>query len=516
MSKSLFSNSFSFKRYNHKYLLFILLLILNLVIRLPSIPHEKGYDSFFIHSLANSLSTYGNAEWWLNWMSVFGFYPYSYASAVPFILSGFSQLSGIGMENTILIFCILIGFLGIFTSYILAGQLFEGYLSKYIAGLFFSIAAGVMLFTTWEASARGLFMVMFPFYLFLLFKKYTTIKSIFLITICLIFQFSVHHYAFFLIVLSIAFLCLQFARRFLPFIFKEPYMTYLFGVFLIGVFLMPFFTRFLISSGSRYGWIITSFITNARQTGPIIFFAISGVIYLLFKNKSKNDVLLLSFIVALLPTLYSHIYGPFIFLLPIVLLATIGFGNLLKASMATKKKLFYMFCIFSIVSFISFSSYYNHYRTGASDEFWYLTEDVYLAGLWGEKYIPDNSRALDVGFETGRMFAISNGHPIMPSSGAVSLAYGWINESNIQVTKNPPTSLTYYFDGPYSTKQGTTFLGSIEWLRMTASKMEHLNGYDYFVEDKYYYKPVKQLVYSESSESNLIYDSQTIAIWDIS
>ena len=73
----------------------VLLLLLNIIIRIPSIPHEKGYDSFFIHSLANSISYAGVAQWWINWMSVFGLYPYSYASAVPFTLSGISQLTGI-------------------------------------------------------------------------------------------------------------------------------------------------------------------------------------------------------------------------------------------------------------------------------------------------------------------------------------------------------------------------------------------------------------------------------------
>ena len=42
-----------------KIKLLFLLFLLNLIIRIPSIPHEKGIDSFFIHSLANSISLFG-------------------------------------------------------------------------------------------------------------------------------------------------------------------------------------------------------------------------------------------------------------------------------------------------------------------------------------------------------------------------------------------------------------------------------------------------------------------------
>ncbi len=45
----------------NKVTLFALLIILNIVIRIHSISHEKGNDSFFIHSLANWITIYGQA-----------------------------------------------------------------------------------------------------------------------------------------------------------------------------------------------------------------------------------------------------------------------------------------------------------------------------------------------------------------------------------------------------------------------------------------------------------------------
>ncbi len=149
-----------------KVTLLSLLVILNFVLRIPSIPHEKGRDSFLVHSLANSITYFGQAEWWLNWLSVFGLYPYSFASAVPFSLSGVGQLTGIEMEKTILIFSIIIGLLSIFIVYVLAGTVYNDFLFKFIMAFLYSASSGIMLFTTWEISSRGPFII----FMALLFK----------------------------------------------------------------------------------------------------------------------------------------------------------------------------------------------------------------------------------------------------------------------------------------------------------------------------------------------------------
>ena len=68
--------------------LFVGLIALNIILRIPTVPHEIGFDSFDIHILANSISAFGEARWWVHPLSVVGFFPLSYASSVPFILSG--------------------------------------------------------------------------------------------------------------------------------------------------------------------------------------------------------------------------------------------------------------------------------------------------------------------------------------------------------------------------------------------------------------------------------------------
>ncbi|ABE51688.1 hypothetical protein [Methanococcoides burtonii] len=488
-----------------------LLLLLNFVIRIPSIPHEKGYDSFFIHTLANSITINGTCEWWINWLSVFGLYPYSYASAVPFMLSEIAQMTGLEMEKAILVYCIIAGLLGMFTSYLLAGQIYNDFKFKYIMSLFFSLAPGVMVFTTWEVSTRGLFIVLFPFFIYLLLRIDKTIKKYILLTICFVLLFATHHYAYFLIPVIVVYFSLNILKKVNIPHFKKNHLNYIFSFAIIALILVPFFERSLVESGSRYAWLIDALITNIRYTGPALILAFGGLVYLLQKKKSFNEIIFLSLLILFLPTIYSLTYGPYFLVLFIVFLASISFGNILNSLAIHKNKLFALFVISIIVFSVAFSSFYNHNRTGDSESYWYMPHETYTAGIWGKNYIPDNSYGLDTAFETGRLFAISEGHPITPSLGPGNLAYGFIDKNDIQYTKNSPFSKQYYFDGPYSSK-GSTYSGRVEWLRQYGKNIEDLEEYTYFVEDKYYYKPIVNIIHSES---NKIYDATRIALWEI-
>lgn len=493
-----------------KLILLSLLVLLNLVIRIPSIPHEKGYDSFFIHSLANSISIFGDAQWWIHWLSVFGFYAYSYASAVPFILSGMHQLMGIEMEIVILIYCVITGVISIFTAYILAGKFSSNFMFKYGVALFFSIAPGVMLFSTWEVSTRGIFIVLLPLFIYLFLSKIGLIKKLILISFLCVFQFAVHHYAFFLIPIIGSYLTIFILDKTSYLKKLNSYSTYLLIILMLILISLPFFTRSLVESGSRYNWLITSSISIVRQVGPALILAIAGFIYtLLKKDKSRMDLFMLSILILLIPVVYSHTYGAYILLLFIVLFTGFSFSNI--AFIMPQKKLIPFVFVFIIILSVSFGSYYNHYRTGESDAYWYMGHETYVAGMWGRNHVPSNSYGLDTAFETGRMFAISEGHPITPSLGPGNLAYGFINREEIQYERHTFLEKTFYFEGPYTVKQGTSVAGKMEWLRQTARTVNDLRGFDYFVQDKYYTKPVTSVV---SQYYNKVYDSPRMAVWN--
>jgi hypothetical protein len=493
-----------------KSALMLLLVLLNLVIRLPSIPHEKGYDSVFIHSLANSISIYGDAQWWVNWLSVFGFYAYSYASAVPFTLSGMQQTMGIEMELIVLIYCVITGILSIFTAYVLAGRIFSSFIFKYCFAFLFSIAPGVMLFTTWEVSSRGLFIVILPLFIYLLISNIDISKKVALVVVLLLFQFSIHHYAFVLIPIMVVYLSLLFVHKSKYSSFLYKYSVYVIPFILFVFIMLPFFSRSLVSSGSRYGWLLISAKTLLRQTGPLLFISVAGYVSTLFKrNISSTELFLLVIFTLFIPAIYSHTYGAYLLLVFLIFLMSVALFNVTK--IPNKKILTSLIVILMILSTVIFTNYYNHYRTGSSDSYWYMGDDTYMAGAWGKTYVPDNSYGLDTAFETTRVFAISAGHPITPTIGAGNLAYGFINESGIEYVKVSFLDKDFYFEGPYVVKGGTTVAGSMEWIRQSSTTdINDLRAFDYFVQDTYYHKPVMNVV---SQYYNKIYDNPRVVMW---
>lgn len=496
-----------------KVLLMILLLLLNIIIRIPSIPHEKGYDSFSIHSLANSVSIFGKAQWWINWQSVFGLYPYSYASAVPFTLSGITQTTGIEMEKTILLYCVTTGLLSVFIAYIFAGRIYKEFTFKYLMTLFFSLASGVMLFTTWEVSARGLFIVLFPLYMYILMKDNIHLKKLLLLPLLFIFIFATHHYAYFLIPPTVMYVVFGKIKTMKLPRFKETHIKYIIIGTILVLFLVPFFNRSLISSGSRYEWIIDAIKTNVRYIGPEVFFLFGGLAYLINKKKDFEEYFILSVSLIYIPMFYSHNYGPFLLLLPMVILASIGINNLSNLWISKNKKYLTIYILIIILIFVSFSTYYNHYRTGGTQSHWYMSADTSSAGIWARNNLPENCRGLDSGtMESARFFAVSEGHPIIPTIEPNNLAYGLVDITNITMVRNSPYSTGYYFEGPYVVKEGSTYSGKIEWLRLAATKYNQLKNFEYYIEDKYSNKRISEIVHTGASK---IFDSERFAIWEI-
>lgn len=453
----------------NKVVLLALLLIQNIVIRIPSIPHEKGFDSFFIHSLANSITTFGQANWWINWLSAFGLYPESYASALPFHLSGLSQavgLTGLSMEISILLYSILIGLYSVFTAYILAGLIYKDFLLKYLLSLFFSTSQGILVFSTWEPSARGLFVIVLPLFLFILLSNIECSKRIVLLLICGIFLAATHHYYYFLIPFTFFYLGLVLFSKMSPNKIKyknnDHKFNYLYTIGLVTALLMPFFTKSMIKAGSRYGWIIDILKMDTRYIGPLIIFAISGMIYLIFKeNKTREEWYLLIVMLVLIPFNYNDIYGTFIILLYLIIFASISVRNLVDAS---HKSTIYRLCIIILIlTSTIFSSYYNHERTNYLGNNWFMPSSTYSASEWSNKYIPENTYGFGIG-ESNRLFSTSDGHPIMPMGGASDLAYGFINRSEIKTFKVSWRSSSYYLEGPYSTEKEIDIPGKLRWI----------------------------------------------------
>ncbi len=449
-----------------KVILFTLLIVLNIVLRIPSIPHEKGLDSFFIHSLANSVTDSGFANWWLHWLSVFGYYPYSYASAIPFSLSGISQLTGMETEGAILFYCVGLGLFSIFSAYILAGLLYNEFLFKYLMALVYSLSPGVMFFTTWEISSRGPFIIFLPIFIYLILKNLKYSKRILLAILMGIYLLSVHHLAIIILPVTMLFIFINLISKIKIVKIKPAYLNYLYAVGLVTVFMMPFFKPSMAGvTGSRYSFMLQILTICVRYIGPIVFFVFSGLIYLIFKNDKKVSLwYFMCIMLAFLPFIYNQLYGIYVMLLFLVIPLTIGFRNLLNIK-TIQPKVIGLFMIVVLLSFVAFSGFYNHYRTTGNIA-WYMDEDAYTTGEWIDHNINKESRVLflDQGYYNTRCIALQKNGSSIIVGGPQGLAYGFIDKDFIRnnMTEVPITDSYFYSEGAYVMTERDIFR-SIDW-----------------------------------------------------
>ena len=498
------------------------LIALNLILRYPATPHEIGWDTFAIHILANSISEFGWANWWVHPLSIGGFYPNSYASAVPFLVSGISQCTGIVMEWAIWTFCTLTGIFAIFFAYILAGAIRDDDLFKFLVAFGYSLAPGLLYFSTWQLSARGLFIVLLPLFIYFVLKSRTSLKYVPLIFILFMVLVMTHHLFYFIIPVILSYIAVVIFYKLKERInVKIPDFA---NISFIGIFIVmlsiPFFTYLFISeTGSKYTWMILLAQTYVRHVGILLIFVIGGLIYLSLKhNKGFEDWFLLISLICFAPLLYMYRYSKWFFVIFAIILAGISLTNVAK--MCNSKKGRYALAIIVIVLLlsVSFSGFYQHYRNivgKATPNERYMEDGTCIAGLW----IKDNIDKPMVGNDwvMVRVFAISE-VPTLTGDGTIDMTYGFTNITDLNISKVSPLSATYYFEGPYIRTYHTPFTGY---------HVSLLNEVEF---DSYYGKPIirrfnlsyvienedigdNPFIRSVHREKDNIYDNAKIRVW---
>ena len=480
-----------------KVILLGLLVLLNIVLRLPSIPHEKGRDSFFIHSLANSINAFGTANWWEHWLSIFGYFPYSYASGLPFTLSGMSQLLHVDIEMGMLIYSFIFGVLSMFFAFSLAGVIYNNFIFKYAMALFFSLSPGIMLFTTWEASARGPFIIFLPLLFFLLLSNLPTTKKILLVCPCLIFLFSLHHYAIFALVLTCVYVFLHLSFKLalhsnlLPSLDKYTRkINYLYIFVLLASFMYPFL----------------------RFIGIIAFLTVGGVVSLSFTPKKNFPqwYILISMIL-MVPFLYDLTYGMYLLLLYSIIFLSFGFANMVKSGTINKQgsiRIVSVFIICLLLISTVFTGFYNHNRTGDYSDLWYMTENNYDLANWINNNIDKDSRVFMLAENNYIVRTIAlqeNGSSILVG-GVTGLAYGFINDSYLDnLERVPATSSYFYSEGPYRVEERDIYK-SMDWyvLNKDFNTIKRVYSLNFLVQSRTYYKRVDGLT---SNVAEIIYSN---------
>lgn len=503
-------------------LTFILLALLNVILRLPTTPHEIGWDSFAIHASANTISTFGYAKWWLNLSGVFGFYPYSYASAVPFFLSGISQLTSIDMEWTIWVYCVLISMLSALTAYLMASSIRDDQLFSLIVAILYSISSGILYFTTWTVSTRGLFIVLLPLFIYLLLKSRNSKKNmILLLSLCILLA-AIHHLFYFLAILFIA-IILTF------FIFKTKIILYLnrvnpnlesiiIIVCFIFMFLFPFVTKTFIESGSRYGWITSQVVEYSRFIGILVFIFIGSIFHLIFKKqKTFEEWFVLFSLIGFTPFFYLANYGKWFFLSLSFIMIGIGVLNAIYSLMNKKKSYAAIVLLIFLLSSLIYSGYFQ-YIHNQDDTNRYMDDETYRVSLWMKDTIQEPTFAGDK-FLGIRTLSISE-VPMLTGQGFNDISYGFVNPEVLDVSKAySALSPNFYLYEPYVVN-GPSSSWVLWSMRTTSYNSEgsyaqrHVESYNfsYFIEQ---IRGSSSFGRSLTSTESKLYDSGNIRVWSL-
>ena len=518
-----------------KIVLMCLLIALNLILRCPITLHEIGWDSFAVHTMANSISEFGYAKWWLHMASVTGSYPYSTTpSAVPFVLSGISQCTNMDMEKVILLYSVMLGLFGIFAAYLMAGVLWNDDIFKFLVALVFSTSQGMVSFSTWTAHARTLFVISLPLFIYLLLKVRAFELRCGILTFIILALFLVtHHYIYFTIPVVISFFIVvifyKSGKHIKTIKIPENFANFAILVCFIIMFSIPFFTRTLMESdpqmyrspGGRYIWLFYMMESYTRYIGIFIIFVVSGYIYLSFKhNKRFGEWFLLLCLASLAQFLYIITYMKW-FIIPFAsILIGIALTNVAKMH-AQKSNIVPSLIVSTILLLsISFTGYYQylHFLDDTDPFKRYMEERTYIGGLWIKDNINKDKKMIAGSYVPVRLFAISE-VPTLTGNGPTDLAYGFVDPSKLEIKQiHSYTSVEYYMHDPYKAVNHSYTDSDI--LRILSSDINDRISVAYRAIPKFnlsYYAENKdigdRLSQSVQQTKDCLYDNGKIRIW---
>jgi len=520
-----------------KIVLMCLLIALNFILRYPISPHEIGWDSFIEHTMANSVSEFGYAKWWIHPTSIYGAYSYSSSpSAVPFVLSGIAQCMSINTELAILLYSIFLGIFCIFAACLMAGVIWDNDIFKFLVVAVFSTSQGIVTYSTWTANARTLFVVLLPLFIYLLlnvraFKVRCGISAFIILALLLV----THHYIYFTLPVVISFFIVAIfftlGKHIKSIKVPENVANFAMLVCFLIMFSIPFFTRTLAEAdpgemdGGRYAWLFYMVECYTRYVGIYILFAASGYIYLSFKrNKRFEEWFLLLCLATLAQFLYIVTYMKWFIIPFITLLIGIALTNVAIAKTHTEKRNIVpsLIIIAVLLVTICFTGYYQylHFLNDPNPNKRYMEERTYVGGMWMKDNIDKEKKVIAGTYVPGRLFSISE-VPTLTGIGAVDLAYGFVDPDSLEIKQvYSYKSVGYYMHDPYIVVNHTytdwyvsnILRSDINIHRSWARRLIPRFNLSYYIENK---DTSNRLSQSVQETKDCLYDNGKIRIWDL-
>src|SRR5437879_1115587 len=357
--------------------------LLSAALRYPG-EHEIGVDSFFIHTLAQSISNNGHAVWTANLLAYFGWYPVSYPSGAPFLLSSTSQLAGVSMEPAILITSMLLGLVGLLTAFLMAREFRPQPLFTLIIVLTYGIAPRFLLSTLWQASTRNLFMAILPLLVWSIVRFHRThsITDLSLCAVIVLVLAAAHRLVALVPVIVLASLvavvilrAYRVLRRAYPrFVMTGALkgeirwaalgITFVAGAgFLFGTPVLAEYSAGELATGTGvHVELLNLVISLARSIGLAAPLALIGLVCAPWlRNVGFREIFCIAAVVAMVPTLFLRLYTGF-YVLPF--LAVIG-GYGLQAiiqRLAARRRAIRLVVNVTTISLVLFSALVLHYE----------------------------------------------------------------------------------------------------------------------------------------------------------
>lgn len=525
--------------------LFALIIIFNIILRFTFTPHEIGWDNFSIHAMATSISDFGYANWWIHPASVLGSYPYSTSpSATPFLLSGISQCTGMDIDLIILMFGMILGLFSFFAVYILAGAIWVNDVFRFIAAFVFSTSQGIVTYTTWTMSARTLFVIFVPFFVYLLLKTRTFKARFSVITFFILMLLLVtHHYVYFTVPIVISYLILAIIYKLGDYIKSVRIPEKIADISILAsfmfIFSIGFFTRTIMNRdphlvGSRYEFISSYMVSNyTRYIGILIFFVIGGYIYLVFKKGKKFEewFLLLTFAclapLLFMPTYMKWFLPAFACLFIAIALMNIGIAETRigekqgKKGRNEKRKSIHVILIILLLLSVIFTGYYQylHFLNEPDPRTRYMEDRTYVGALWMKDNIEKDKNVFSESYIGHRVLSIS-GVPALTGVAATDLAYGFVDPKELEIEQvYSPLELDFYTQDPYQLKEkhrfATWWASRIQGYDISGrSTVELINRFNlsYYVDNEVTGNRLARSL-QRAGDSINIYENGKISIW---
>ena len=305
-------------------ILAVLIVLVSILLRVPLTPSEINYDSYIVHEMTMSVYSNDYSPYNNNVLSLFGLFPFSYASLNPYLVTILAKITNIGIDNIAIIYPIILGILGALLAFIFFYKLSSNRLHSLIFTIFFCFSVEFIYLTTYTIRSRALITLLLPLIFFIIYcyEKEKKRKYLVLLIIILFIALMSHRLGLFLIYLIIVYILFKASYPILKnYAGRNKIYAY---ITIIGL-LTPYVFRIIslkdITSVLRLGLDIAPYL---RSQNIIFIIAIVGFLYSIFYIKERSfmqEYILVGFIM-LIPFFSLTVYMPELIVLFVSYFAT--------------------------------------------------------------------------------------------------------------------------------------------------------------------------------------------------